>query len=195
MFSNAHSFFLVYFTFNYSPPFSHFLLQGLRKTSDCGRTKRTIMPHSVPHMVQLRKFIVSEDTVFLLLQYAEGKTHSHISHAHQFHLSPLLSSLPLQLPFPLLHLIPLPLFSHPSLCPCSRQMFDRDGCVSQVIILNTRWRHASLAMPTPGPPYIPLTLGCVCSSYVWVSAYNQTQPYFLMPCNLFNLVHSITTLR
>lgn len=36
------------------------------------------MPHSVPHMVQLRKFIVSEDTVFLLLQYAEGK----ITHAH-----------------------------------------------------------------------------------------------------------------
>uniref|UniRef100_A0AAQ5XY55 Ribosomal protein S6 kinase polypeptide 1 n=1 Tax=Amphiprion ocellaris TaxID=80972 RepID=A0AAQ5XY55_AMPOC len=45
---------------------------GLRKSSDCGRTKRTIMPHSVPHMVQLRKFIVSEDAVFLLLQYAEG---------------------------------------------------------------------------------------------------------------------------
>lgn len=31
------------------------------------------MPHSVPHMVQLRKFIVSEDAVFLLLQYAEGE--------------------------------------------------------------------------------------------------------------------------
>uniref|UniRef100_A0A3B4UUQ1 Ribosomal protein S6 kinase polypeptide 1 n=1 Tax=Seriola dumerili TaxID=41447 RepID=A0A3B4UUQ1_SERDU len=53
--------------------------KGLRKSSDCGRTKRTIMPHSVPHMVQLRKFIVSEDTVFLLLQYAEGgKLWSHI---------------------------------------------------------------------------------------------------------------------
>ncbi|TMS12337.1 Ribosomal protein S6 kinase delta-1 [Larimichthys crocea] len=52
---------------------------GLRKSSDCGRTKRTIMPHSVPHMVQLRKFIVSEDTVFLLLHYAEGgKLWSHI---------------------------------------------------------------------------------------------------------------------
>lgn len=49
------------------------LLQGLRKSSDCGRIKRTIVPHSVPHMVQLRKFIVSEDAVFLLLQYAEGK--------------------------------------------------------------------------------------------------------------------------
>ncbi|XP_054474639.1 ribosomal protein S6 kinase delta-1 [Anoplopoma fimbria] len=56
-----------------------FILKGLRKSSDCGRTKRTIMPHSVPHMVQLRKFIVSEDTVFLLLQYAEGgKLWAHI---------------------------------------------------------------------------------------------------------------------
>ncbi|XP_049915047.1 ribosomal protein S6 kinase delta-1 [Epinephelus moara] len=56
-----------------------FILKGLRKSSDCGRTKRTVMPHSVPHMVQLRKFIVSEDTVFLLLQYAEGgKLWSHI---------------------------------------------------------------------------------------------------------------------
>ncbi|XP_071335316.1 ribosomal protein S6 kinase delta-1 [Trachinotus anak] len=56
-----------------------FILKGLRKSSDCGRTKRTIMPHSVPHMVQLRKFIVCEDTVFLLLQYAEGgKLWSHI---------------------------------------------------------------------------------------------------------------------
>ncbi|XP_068580624.1 ribosomal protein S6 kinase delta-1 isoform X2 [Cebidichthys violaceus] len=56
-----------------------FILKGLRKSSDCGRTKRTVMPHSVPHMVQLKKFIVSEDTVFLLLQYAEGgKLWSHI---------------------------------------------------------------------------------------------------------------------
>ncbi|XP_032398820.1 ribosomal protein S6 kinase delta-1 [Etheostoma spectabile] len=56
-----------------------FILKGLRRSSDCGRTKRTVMPHSVPHMVQLRKFIVSEDTVFLLLQYAEGgKLWSHI---------------------------------------------------------------------------------------------------------------------
>ncbi|KAM9798563.1 ribosomal protein S6 kinase delta-1 [Neosynchiropus ocellatus] len=56
-----------------------FILKGLRKSSDCGRIKKTIMPHSVPHMVQLRKFIVSEDTVFLLLQYAEGgKLWSHI---------------------------------------------------------------------------------------------------------------------
>lgn len=37
------------------------------------------MPHSVPHMVQLKKFIVSEDTVFLLLQYAEGKSYTYSS--------------------------------------------------------------------------------------------------------------------
>uniref|UniRef100_A0A8C5HD30 Ribosomal protein S6 kinase polypeptide 1 n=1 Tax=Gouania willdenowi TaxID=441366 RepID=A0A8C5HD30_GOUWI len=56
-----------------------FKLQGLRKSSDCGRSKRTIMPRSVPHMVQLKKIIISEDTVFLLLQYAEGgKLWSHI---------------------------------------------------------------------------------------------------------------------
>ncbi|XP_068199080.1 ribosomal protein S6 kinase delta-1 [Antennarius striatus] len=56
-----------------------FILKGLRKSSDAGLTKRTIVPQSVPHMVQLRKFIVSEDTVFLLLQYAEGgKLWSHI---------------------------------------------------------------------------------------------------------------------
>lgn len=56
-----------------------FVLKGLRRSSDCGRSKRNIMPHSLPHMVQLKKFIVSEDTVFLLLQYAEGgKLWSHV---------------------------------------------------------------------------------------------------------------------
>ncbi|XP_014324690.1 ribosomal protein S6 kinase delta-1 [Xiphophorus maculatus] len=56
-----------------------FILKGLRKSSDCGLAKKTIMPLSVPHMVQLRKFIISEDTVFLLLHYAEGgKLWSHI---------------------------------------------------------------------------------------------------------------------
>ncbi|KAI3363745.1 hypothetical protein L3Q82_001359 [Scortum barcoo] len=56
-----------------------YILKGLRRSSDCGRPKRTIIPHSLPHMVQLRKFIVSEDAVFLLLQYAEGgKLWSHI---------------------------------------------------------------------------------------------------------------------
>ncbi|KAF7664010.1 hypothetical protein LDENG_00192180 [Lucifuga dentata] len=56
-----------------------FILKGLRKSSDCGRVKRTIMPHSVPNMVQLKKSIISDDTVFLLLQYAEGgKLWSHV---------------------------------------------------------------------------------------------------------------------
>ncbi|XP_076024126.1 ribosomal protein S6 kinase delta-1 isoform X3 [Genypterus blacodes] len=56
-----------------------FILKGLRKSSDCGRTKRTVVPHSVPNMVQLKKSIMSDDTVFLLLQYAEGgKLWSHI---------------------------------------------------------------------------------------------------------------------
>ncbi|XP_075905691.1 ribosomal protein S6 kinase delta-1 [Nelusetta ayraudi] len=56
-----------------------FIVKGLRKSSDCGRLGRTVMPHAVPHMVQLKKFVVSEDTVFLLLQYAEGgKLWSHI---------------------------------------------------------------------------------------------------------------------
>ncbi|XP_038143399.1 ribosomal protein S6 kinase delta-1 [Cyprinodon tularosa] len=55
------------------------ILKGLRKSSDCGQVKKTIMPLSVPHMVQLRKFIISEDSVFLLLHYAEGgKLWSHI---------------------------------------------------------------------------------------------------------------------
>uniref|UniRef100_A0A147A5E8 Ribosomal protein S6 kinase delta-1 n=1 Tax=Fundulus heteroclitus TaxID=8078 RepID=A0A147A5E8_FUNHE len=49
-----------------------FILKGLRKSSDCGQAKKNIMPLSVQHMVQLRKFIMSEDTVFLLLHYAEG---------------------------------------------------------------------------------------------------------------------------
>ncbi|CAL1586435.1 unnamed protein product [Knipowitschia caucasica] len=56
-----------------------FILKGLRRSSDCERYKRIIMPHSIPHVVQLKTFIVSEDTVFLLLQYAEGgKLWSHI---------------------------------------------------------------------------------------------------------------------
>uniref|UniRef100_A0A8C5F533 Non-specific serine/threonine protein kinase n=1 Tax=Gadus morhua TaxID=8049 RepID=A0A8C5F533_GADMO len=52
---------------------------GLQKSSDCGRAKGSIMPSGVPNMVRLRKFIVAEDTVYLLLQYAEGgKLWSHI---------------------------------------------------------------------------------------------------------------------
>ncbi|KAL1254306.1 hypothetical protein QQF64_016535, partial [Cirrhinus molitorella] len=56
-----------------------FILKGLRKSSSCGRVKKTIVPHSVPNMVQLEKCIISEDSIFLLLQYAEGgKLWSHI---------------------------------------------------------------------------------------------------------------------
>ncbi|KAF7694476.1 hypothetical protein HF521_008229 [Silurus meridionalis] len=57
-----------------------FVLKGLRKSSECGRVKKTIVPRTVPNMVRLRKFIVSEDSVFLLLQYAEVcKLWSHIT--------------------------------------------------------------------------------------------------------------------
>ncbi|XP_031437558.1 ribosomal protein S6 kinase delta-1 isoform X2 [Clupea harengus] len=57
-----------------------FILKGLRKSSECGRVRKTILPHSVPHMVRLRKFIVAEDSIFLLVEYAEGgKLWSHIS--------------------------------------------------------------------------------------------------------------------
>nr|XP_061842948.1 ribosomal protein S6 kinase delta-1-like isoform X1 [Nerophis lumbriciformis] len=56
-----------------------FVVKGLRKSSDCARIKKTIMPRFVPHMVQLKKLVDSEDTVFLLLQHAEGgKLWSHI---------------------------------------------------------------------------------------------------------------------
>uniref|UniRef100_A0A9J8DMT8 Ribosomal protein S6 kinase polypeptide 1 n=1 Tax=Cyprinus carpio carpio TaxID=630221 RepID=A0A9J8DMT8_CYPCA len=56
-----------------------FILKGLRKSSACGHVKKTIVPHSVPNMVQLEKYIISEDSIFLLLQYAEGgKLWSHI---------------------------------------------------------------------------------------------------------------------
>ncbi|XP_062857189.1 ribosomal protein S6 kinase delta-1 [Trichomycterus rosablanca] len=57
-----------------------FVLKGLRKSSECGRVKKTIVPDAVPNMVRLRKSIISEDSVFLLLHYAEGgKLWSHIT--------------------------------------------------------------------------------------------------------------------
>lgn len=70
------------------------------------------MPHSVPHMVQLRKFIVSEDAVFLLLQYAEGK-----------HLM-LVALVSLICFFLLSFAWSTSLSSSTSLCPCLGQMFD-----------------------------------------------------------------------
>ncbi|KAJ8270507.1 hypothetical protein GJAV_G00115700 [Gymnothorax javanicus] len=57
-----------------------FILKGLRKSSECSRNKKTIVPHRVPNMVHLHKYIISEDSIFLLLQYAEGgKLWSHVS--------------------------------------------------------------------------------------------------------------------
>uniref|UniRef100_UPI003D9CB5A4 ribosomal protein S6 kinase delta-1 n=1 Tax=Danio rerio TaxID=7955 RepID=UPI003D9CB5A4 len=57
-----------------------FILKGLRKSSSCGRIKKTIVPRTVPNMVQLEKYIISEDSIFLLLQYAEGgQLWTHIS--------------------------------------------------------------------------------------------------------------------
>ncbi|XP_072121251.1 ribosomal protein S6 kinase delta-1 isoform X2 [Mobula birostris] len=49
-----------------------FILKSLRKSSECSRNKKTIIPHCVPNMVQLKKQIVSDDSIFLLLQHAEG---------------------------------------------------------------------------------------------------------------------------
>ncbi|XP_078085927.1 ribosomal protein S6 kinase delta-1 isoform X2 [Mustelus asterias] len=57
-----------------------FILKSLRKSSECSRKRKTIIPHCVPNMVQLKKQIVSEDSIFLLLQYAEGgKLWSYVS--------------------------------------------------------------------------------------------------------------------
>ncbi|XP_062406597.1 ribosomal protein S6 kinase delta-1 [Sardina pilchardus] len=56
-----------------------FILKGLRKSSECGRVRKTILPHDVPHMVRLRKFIVAEDSIFLLMDAEGGKLWSHIS--------------------------------------------------------------------------------------------------------------------
>ncbi|XP_067845025.1 ribosomal protein S6 kinase delta-1 isoform X2 [Heptranchias perlo] len=49
-----------------------FILKSLRKSSECSRNRKTIIPHCVPNMVQLKKHIISEDSILLLLQYAEG---------------------------------------------------------------------------------------------------------------------------
>ncbi|XP_029449078.1 ribosomal protein S6 kinase delta-1 isoform X2 [Rhinatrema bivittatum] len=49
-----------------------FILKGLRKSSECSRSRKTIIPRCVPNMVSLHKYIISEESVFLLLQHAEG---------------------------------------------------------------------------------------------------------------------------
>ncbi|XP_029415316.1 ribosomal protein S6 kinase delta-1 isoform X2 [Nannospalax galili] len=57
-----------------------FILKGLRKSSEYSRDRKTIIPRCVPNMVGLHKYIVSEESVFLVLQHAEGgKLWSYIS--------------------------------------------------------------------------------------------------------------------
>nr|XP_033792438.1 ribosomal protein S6 kinase delta-1 isoform X7 [Geotrypetes seraphini] len=57
-----------------------FILKGLRKSSECSRSRKTIVPRCVPNMVCLHKYIISEESVFLLLQHAEGgKLWSYVS--------------------------------------------------------------------------------------------------------------------
>ncbi|KAM5293739.1 ribosomal protein S6 kinase delta-1 isoform 2-T2 [Glossophaga mutica] len=54
--------------------------KGLRKSSEYSRHRKTIIPRCVPNMVCLHKYIVSEESVFLVLQHAEGgKLWSYIS--------------------------------------------------------------------------------------------------------------------
>ncbi|NXN91496.1 KS6C1 kinase, partial [Rhinopomastus cyanomelas] len=57
-----------------------FILKGLRKSSEYSRNRTTIIPRCVPNMVCLHKYIISEESVFLVLQHAEGgKLWSYVS--------------------------------------------------------------------------------------------------------------------
>ncbi|XP_016080091.1 PREDICTED: ribosomal protein S6 kinase delta-1 isoform X2 [Miniopterus natalensis] len=57
-----------------------FILKGLRKSSEYSRNRKTIIPRCVPNMVCLHKYIVSDESVFLVLQHVEGgKLWSYIS--------------------------------------------------------------------------------------------------------------------
>ncbi|XP_053165703.1 ribosomal protein S6 kinase delta-1 isoform X3 [Hemicordylus capensis] len=57
-----------------------FILKGLRKSSEYSRKRKTIIPRCVPNMVALDKYIISEESVFLVLHHAEGgKLWSYIS--------------------------------------------------------------------------------------------------------------------
>lgn len=57
-----------------------FILKGLRKSSEYSRNRKTIIPRCVPNMVCLHKYIISEESVFLVLQHAEGgKLWSYVS--------------------------------------------------------------------------------------------------------------------
>ncbi|XP_030728859.1 ribosomal protein S6 kinase delta-1 isoform X5 [Globicephala melas] len=58
-----------------------FILKGLRKSSEYSRNRKTIIPRCVPNMVCLHKYIISEESVFLVLQHVEGgKLWSYIRH-------------------------------------------------------------------------------------------------------------------
>ncbi|XP_075060339.1 ribosomal protein S6 kinase delta-1 isoform X2 [Mixophyes fleayi] len=49
-----------------------FILKGLRKSSEESGSRKTVIPRCVPNMVCLHKYIISEESVFLVLQHAEG---------------------------------------------------------------------------------------------------------------------------
>ncbi|XP_068089051.1 ribosomal protein S6 kinase delta-1 isoform X2 [Hyperolius riggenbachi] len=49
-----------------------FILKGLRRSSEESGNRKTVIPRCVPNMVCLQKYIISEESVFLLLQHAEG---------------------------------------------------------------------------------------------------------------------------
>ncbi|KAM5202822.1 ribosomal protein S6 kinase delta-1 isoform 12-T15 [Hipposideros larvatus] len=49
-----------------------FILKGLRKSSEYSGNRKTIIPRCVPNMVCLHKYIISEESVFLVLQHVEG---------------------------------------------------------------------------------------------------------------------------
>ncbi|XP_063775133.1 ribosomal protein S6 kinase delta-1 [Pseudophryne corroboree] len=49
-----------------------FILKGLRKSSEASGSRTAVIPRCVPNMVCLHKYIISEESVFLVLQHAEG---------------------------------------------------------------------------------------------------------------------------
>lgn len=49
-----------------------FILKGLRKSSEESGSRKTVIPRCVPNMVCLHKYIISEESIFLVLQHAEG---------------------------------------------------------------------------------------------------------------------------
>ncbi|KAM4771815.1 ribosomal protein S6 kinase delta-1 [Rhinophrynus dorsalis] len=49
-----------------------YILKGLRKSSEYNGNRKTIIPRCVPNMVCLHKYITSEESVYLVLQHAEG---------------------------------------------------------------------------------------------------------------------------